>query len=111
MIIWIFSLNHLHWTLLWMKNLESKYFNNLITRILNHVLTTEEIRECCKDLKVIGKKDFKGLIKWRESLRIDLGYAKSRKDMEEEQKLIESQQSNTEETEDSIAEKVIKHLK
>mmetsp|Transcript_18225 Transcript_18225/g.36765 ORF Transcript_18225/g.36765 Transcript_18225/m.36765 type:complete len:614 (-) Transcript_18225:2018-3859(-) len=27
--------------------------------------TTEEVLECCKDLRVLGKKDFSGLLKWR----------------------------------------------
>jgi AdoMet-dependent rRNA methyltransferase SPB1 len=31
--------------------------------------TDEEIRACCKDLKVLGKKEFKVLIRWRLSLR------------------------------------------
>ena len=31
--------------------------------------TTQEIKDCCKDLKVLNKSDFKGLIKWRLGLR------------------------------------------
>jgi AdoMet-dependent rRNA methyltransferase SPB1 len=34
-----------------------------------HSLTTEEIKECVKDLKVLGKADFKRLLKWRMKLR------------------------------------------
>lgn len=35
--------------------------------------TTKEFIECCKDLKVLGKKDFKMLIKWRKHARDELG--------------------------------------
>ncbi len=41
-----------------------------------HVLTTTEIRECAEDLKVLGKKDFKALLKWRHDIRLDLGLDK-----------------------------------
>jgi AdoMet-dependent rRNA methyltransferase SPB1 len=74
--------------------------------ILNNVLTTEEIQECCKDLKVIGKKDFKGLIKWRDSLRIDLGLSKSRKEMEQERKLKEEEAAKLQDTDEALAEKI-----
>lgn len=35
--------------------------------------TTKEFLECCKDLKVLGKKDFKMLLKWRKHARNELG--------------------------------------
>jgi AdoMet-dependent rRNA methyltransferase SPB1 len=35
--------------------------------------TTNEFLECCKDLKVLGKKDFKLLLKWRKHARNELG--------------------------------------
>ncbi|KAI8822006.1 Spb1 C-terminal domain-containing protein [Fimicolochytrium jonesii] len=45
-----------------------------------HPITTEEIKQCCKDLKVLGKKDFKDLLKWRDALRLDLGLAKKKEE-------------------------------
>ncbi|XP_067686615.1 pre-rRNA 2'-O-ribose RNA methyltransferase FTSJ3-like [Haliotis asinina] len=42
-------------------------------RIANHRLTTAEVKECLKDIKVLGKKDIKGLLTWRKKLRDDLG--------------------------------------
>ena len=45
----------------------------LLSRIITSALTTEEIREYLSDLKVLGKKEFKQLIRWRESMRFMLG--------------------------------------
>ncbi|KAL2917789.1 AdoMet-dependent rRNA methyltransferase spb1 [Polyrhizophydium stewartii] len=41
--------------------------------ILASPLTTDDIKEFLKDLKVLGKKEFRQLIKWRESIRAVLG--------------------------------------
>jgi AdoMet-dependent rRNA methyltransferase SPB1 len=35
-------------------------------------LTTKEILACCEDLKVLGKKDFRNLLKWRLAIRAEL---------------------------------------
>ncbi|GJJ67859.1 AdoMet-dependent rRNA methyltransferase SPB1 [Entomortierella parvispora] len=44
--------------------------------LLKSAETTEEIKECCEDLKVLGKKDFKNLLKWRLSIRLEIGLDK-----------------------------------
>lgn len=36
--------------------------------LLSHESTSAEILELCKDLRVLGKKDFKALIKWRTTI-------------------------------------------
>ena len=36
-------------------------------------LMKEELRHCCEDLKVLGKRDFKALLKWRLLLREEVG--------------------------------------
>lgn len=35
--------------------------------------TTEEIRNCCEDLKVLGKKEFRNLLRWRLKVREKFG--------------------------------------
>ncbi|CAL5408956.1 unnamed protein product [Camellia sinensis] len=37
--------------------------------IKDHTLTTEEVETLCDDLRVLGKQDFKHLLKWRISIR------------------------------------------
>ncbi|EPS64123.1 hypothetical protein M569_10656, partial [Genlisea aurea] len=37
--------------------------------IRDHTLTTEEVKALCEDLRVIGKQDFKHLLKWRVHMR------------------------------------------
>jgi AdoMet-dependent rRNA methyltransferase SPB1 len=75
-------------------------------KIAGHPLTTDDIKACCLDLKVIGKKDFKSLIKWREALRIDLGFAKSRKEIQEEKKKAEEEAKAHEDSEGTLEERL-----
>ncbi|KAK5167448.1 AdoMet-dependent rRNA methyltransferase spb1 [Saxophila tyrrhenica] len=42
--------------------------------------TTEEIRECCSDLKVLGRKEFKLLLRWRLKARERFGFRQKKTD-------------------------------
>lgn len=49
--------------------------------------TTPEIRQCCQDLKVLGKKEFRTLLRWRLKVRDIFGMsAKAKKQQEEAEK-------------------------
>ncbi|PVF97608.1 FtsJ-domain-containing protein [Serendipita vermifera] len=50
---------------------------------LKHPLTTSEIKSNCADLKVLGKGDFKALMKWRAALREEIGLDVKTKPTEE----------------------------
>ena len=40
--------------------------------------TTQEIRDCCSDLKVLGRKDFRSLLRWRLRAREIFGFGSKR---------------------------------
>lgn len=46
--------------------------------------TTTEIRECCKDLRVLGRKEFKHLLRWRLKAREIFGFTTKKSSHSEE---------------------------
>ncbi|KAF2818011.1 AdoMet-dependent rRNA methyltransferase spb-1 [Mytilinidion resinicola] len=48
--------------------------------------TTKEIRECCADLKVLGRADFKRLLKWRLKVREIFGFPSKKSEKEKAEK-------------------------
>ena len=74
-------------------------------RIADHPKTTPEVKECCKDLKVLGMKELRLLKKWREALRADFESSSEKKD--ERKKDNEAQ--NTVDSDDE-EEKEMKNL-
>ncbi|PVD31320.1 hypothetical protein C0Q70_06732 [Pomacea canaliculata] len=63
------------------------------TRISEHPATTIEIKECCKDIRVLGKKDIRSLLSWRKVLIKDFQKAEA----EQEQAKNESAEGKAEE--------------
>lgn len=45
--------------------------------------TTQEVRTCCADLKVLGRRDFKILLKWRLKVRDIFGFSTKKEEDEE----------------------------
>jgi len=45
---------------------------------VNHRLTTPEVKACLSDLKVLNKNDFKGLLQWREKIRVERKAARAK---------------------------------
>ncbi|KAF7339381.1 AdoMet-dependent rRNA methyltransferase SPB1 [Mycena sanguinolenta] len=52
-------------------------------------ITTGDIKANCDDLKVLGKGDFKALLKWRTALREELGLDNKTKDTEDVTETVE----------------------
>ncbi|EME86703.1 uncharacterized protein MYCFIDRAFT_77468 [Pseudocercospora fijiensis CIRAD86] len=51
--------------------------------------TTEEVRENCEDLKVLGRKEFKVLLRWRLKARERFGFKQKRTDHKSQEKTQE----------------------
>ncbi|XP_008236913.1 PREDICTED: putative rRNA methyltransferase [Prunus mume] len=66
--------------------------------IKEHALTTEEVQTLCDDLRVLGKQDFKHLLKWRVQIRKALSPEKANASTAKE---VESEE-NKEDDEDKI---------
>ncbi|KEQ88220.1 hypothetical protein D6C77_08927 [Aureobasidium pullulans] len=65
--------------------------------------TTEEVRICCNDLKVLGKKEFRLLLKWRLQVRERFGFATKSTD---HKKATEAEKKEAEEKDDEEAAEV-----
>ncbi|OWF44886.1 pre-rRNA processing protein FTSJ3-like [Mizuhopecten yessoensis] len=68
--------------------------------------TTEEIKECLGDLKVLGKRDIKLLIKWRTQVRKSLGKDEESKDKTEDkvEEVVEDSEDEEAQIEAQLAE-------
>lgn len=47
--------------------------------------TTDEIRTCCEDLKILGKKEFRNLLRWRLKVREKFGLVVKKKKSQEDE--------------------------
>jgi len=60
-----------------------------------HEKTTKEVRECCKDIKVLGRKQLKLLMNWYQTLKKE-----QNKNENEEEKKDENEEQNKDQNED-----------
>ena len=51
--------------------------------------TTQEIRDCCADLRVLGRKEFRNLLRWRLKVREKFGFATKKSKGAEEEEVAE----------------------
>lgn len=68
--------------------------------INNHEKTTKEVRECCKDIKVLGRKDLKLLLNWWKSLKETQAETKEKEEVVENEITTASKTTSLEEQED-----------
>lgn len=54
---------------------QSKIGDATLTALENLLETTSEIRQCCSDLKVLGRKEFRALLRWRSKARTKFGFS------------------------------------
>ncbi|RMB95092.1 hypothetical protein DUI87_28463 [Hirundo rustica rustica] len=66
----------------------------------NHSSTTEELRQCCRDIRVLGRKELRALLNWRTKLRRFLA-----KKLKEQAKELDINLSSGEEEESREEEK------
>jgi len=65
--------------------------------LLKHAATSEDVKANCEDLKVLGRRDFSVLIKWRKAVRMSLDLDRAKKDNEDAQATVEMEPLNEEE--------------
>lgn len=78
------------------------YFDEDSDMFKEHKETTPEIFRLCEDLKVLGKSDFKYLLKWRQRMRAYLDSQKEQTKEEDDDENKEDETKDEEDTEEAI---------
>lgn len=82
--------------------------------LAQHPATTEDIKACCQDIKVLGRKELRSLLNWRTRLRryvakklkeqakaLDINLS-SEEEEEEDESIVERKQASEEEEEEQL---------
>lgn len=85
--------------------------------LAQHPATTEDIRACCQDIKVLGRKELRSLLNWRTKLRryvakklkeqakaLDISLSSEEEEGDEEESVAETKQASEEEAEEKEEE-------
>ena len=84
-------------------------------RIANHKKTTNEVRECCKDIKVLGRKDLRLLLAWWKDLKAEFAkdseVDKPEEKIEDGEKEVVDTLEDEEDVEDAAIDQEIGELK